>query len=253
MCTLALYFQEFEDYPLIIAANRDEYFTRPSAPPQMLASDPLILGGKDLQAGGTWLGINQHGLFAGILNRRSSSEKRSKTARSRGLLCLDILTARDPLKACELVKQQKIPVYQPFTLLFANAKQAYVAYNEGREISWIRLEKGLHVLSNTSYVTRSKKVEHAHPLFSQAQNGVQRKWEGRPSWIRALKVVLSDHVLPKGSSNPKDSICVHTQSYGTVSSSIIFYAHSEKRFYSYHTSGPPCRENYGEPLSVEVL
>ncbi len=253
MCTLALYFQEFEDYPLIIAANRDEFYTRPSAPPQVLASNPVVIGGKDLLAGGTWLGINEHGLLAGILNRRSDREKERVAERSRGLLCLDILSVKSPLEACELLKKQQGSLYQPFNLLFANAEHAYVAYNQGREIPCIRLEKGLHVLSNYSvYDARSEKMNHAYLLFSRVKDGLQAESDYL-SGVRLLKAVLSNHTLAKMSGEPKDSICVHTESYGTVSSSIIFYARAEKRFTTYYASGPPCRNEYGKSLSVEPL
>lgn len=250
MCTLALYFQEFEDYPLIIAANRDEFFSRPSAPPQVLGRDPLILAGKDLLSGGTWLGINENGLLAGILNRRSEKDRENVTVRSRGLLCLDILSVKDPLEACALLEKQKHSFYQPFNLLFADAQHAYVAYNQREKISWIKLEKGLHVLSNTFvYDTRSEKLNHAYLLFSRAREGSLREWD-RPSWVRTLKTMLSDHSF--GQSDPKDAICVHTESYGTVSSTIIFYSRAERRFYSYFAPGPPCREGYGESMPVEV-
>lgn len=254
MCILALYFQQFENYPLIVAANRDEFFTRPSTSPRVLATDPLIFGGKDLLAGGTWLGVNEHGLLAGILNRKSDTKKDQATVRSRGLLCLDILKVRDPLEACALLRKQKGSVYQPFNLIFANGEQAYVAYDLDGAITWVQLEKGLHVFSNTSVDNaRSEKKDHAYLLFSRAEEWLHLDKNNPLSCIPDLKIVLSDHALAEVSSDPKESICVHTQSYGTVSSSIIFYIPGEKRFRSYHTTGPPCSENYGESMSVEVL
>ena len=67
MCTLAIYYRSFADYPVVIAANRDEYLARPALPPTLLCADPQIVGGKDLQASGTWLGLNEHGVVAGLL------------------------------------------------------------------------------------------------------------------------------------------------------------------------------------------
>ena len=72
MCTLAIYFRVFPDYPVVVAANRDEYLDRAALPPTSLGERPRIIGGKDLRAIGTWLGINEHGLVAGLLNRRIS-------------------------------------------------------------------------------------------------------------------------------------------------------------------------------------
>ena len=252
MCTLALYFQEFADFPLIVAANRDEFFHRPSASPHVLLTDPLIIGGKDLLAGGTWLGINQYGLLAGILNRRSGTEKNQASLRSRGLLCLDVLAARDPLQACAFLKGQKGSAYQPFNLLFANPEHAYVAYDGGEEISCIKLGKGLHVLSNTSlYDARSEKMDQAHLLFSRAK-GHLREWDFS-SGVRVLREVLSDHVSGENSNNPKDAICVHTESYGTVSSTIIFYSRVEKRYHTYYAPGPPCNAEHEKSLTLDVV
>src|SRR5262249_37650477 len=65
MCTLAIYFKMTDDYPVVIAANRDEYLDRPAAKPTVLCDRPHIVGGKDLRAGGTWLGINEYGVVCG--------------------------------------------------------------------------------------------------------------------------------------------------------------------------------------------
>ena len=85
MCTLAIYFQMTDDYPIVIAANRDEYLDRPAAKPTTLCARPHVVGGKDLRAGGTWLGVNEYGLVAGLLNRRTEAPP-NPDARSRGLL-----------------------------------------------------------------------------------------------------------------------------------------------------------------------
>src|SRR5579872_5613581 len=86
MCTLAIYFKALADYPVIVAANRDEYLARPALPPTTLAEIPHIVGGKDLRASGTWLGINEHGMVAGLLNRRNGTLENDSELRSRGLL-----------------------------------------------------------------------------------------------------------------------------------------------------------------------
>ena len=92
MCTLAIYFRVFPDYPVVVAANRDEFLDRPALAPTALGDRPRIVGGKDLRASGTWLGINQHGLIAGLLNRRiAETGPNDDKLRSRGLLCLDAL------------------------------------------------------------------------------------------------------------------------------------------------------------------
>jgi uncharacterized protein with NRDE domain len=252
MCTLALYFQEFTNYPLIVAANRDEFFTRPSAPPEIMAYNPAILAGKDLLAGGTWLGVNEYGLVAGILNRRSDAERDASAVRSRGLLCLEVLKAKDPVHACSFLSRERGSSYRPFNLLIANAEAAYVGYNSEEKIHCSKLPKGLHVFSNTSvHESQPAKIENAHTLFERAK---EQFLAGKDLhyWIAALKQVLSDHTSGKDFTNPKDAICVHTEAYGTVSSSLIFYEASERLFHMYYAPGPPCREDYGASLSIRI-
>ena len=87
MCTLAAFVGLSDTLPLVVAANRDEFLDRPTIDPAVLAVDPWVFAGQDLRAGGTWFGVNQHGMVIGLLNRpRPGGPDPSR--RSRGLLCL---------------------------------------------------------------------------------------------------------------------------------------------------------------------
>ncbi len=251
MCTLALYLRQFEDYPLVVAANRDEHFSRPSASPQLLANDPPIFGGKDLVAGGTWLGVNELGLAAGIVNRRAAPAQSRETIRSRGLLCLDMLRAKDTVHAHQRLERENGSSYQPFLLLVASAEMAFVAFNTGGEIKRLELEAGLHVFSNTSFTdSGGGKLDHARELFAAAAAPLEPQLKRSPaqqldSAVGILRGVLSSHDSGDNSQEQRDAICVHAApDYGTVSSSIIFYAAIERKFYFYHASGAPCRTTY---------
>lgn len=252
MCTLALYFQESVKYPLIVAANRDEYYSRPSAAPKLLEHNPAVVAGQDLLAGGTWLGVNEHGLLVGILNRRTETKRDPDAFRSRGLLCLDLLRSRDFSEARSRLSREKGSGYQPFNLLVAGAHEAFVASNLEEKISLVTLEKGLHVLSNASiYETKSEKLERAYGLFSEARKSATSDLS---AWLPSLKSALRDHSLGNNSQDdPKAAICVHTRDYGTVSSTVIFYDRPEKCFYLSHAPGPPCRADYREPVRLSVL
>lgn len=261
MCTLALYFQALKDCPLLIAANRDEFLSRPSTSPEVLLEEPWVFGGRDLQSGGTWLGINSYGMFVGILNRRSAGKRERVEKRSRGLLCLDLLKTKDTVEARGVLSRERVEIYDPFNLVFANAREAFVAHNTGRELECLGLEPGMHVVGNVSIYDRSGgKTNHASGLFSTAgrllapgttdrspMNNDSTENDGitdLPSMIRILRGILSDHRLRVGSSNPREAICVHSGDYGTVSSSLLFYKNNEKQFDFYHTSGPPCLSDY---------
>jgi len=251
MCTLALYFQEFQDYPLIIAANRDEFYSRPSGPPQVLWKEPVVFGGKDLLAGGTWLGVNEHGLVAGILNRRSENQGGAWSGRSRGLLCLDLLKSRNPAEARRRLMDQNGSSYRPFNLLFADSQEACVAYNVEAEIQWLRLEKGVHVLSNNAiFDPRSEKLDRAHALCSAATRQVGGNLEA--SFLTLFKGILASHALGGEAKDPKAALCVHTRDYGTVSSTVIFYRNEERRFSYHHAPAPPCQGEFQELSPVAV-
>lgn len=90
MCVLALLVDQFEGVPLLVAANRDESYARKALPPRVL--EPGIVGGQDVQSGGTWLGINNLGVFVGVTNRESPAS--TPESLSRGVLTLETLRCR---------------------------------------------------------------------------------------------------------------------------------------------------------------
>ena len=90
MCVLAMVLGADARTPLLVAANRDESYARPSSPPREI--EPGIVAGQDLESGGTWLGVNREGVFVAVTNRRSPP--RTRGALSRGLLALEALRCR---------------------------------------------------------------------------------------------------------------------------------------------------------------
>jgi len=257
VCTLALYFKVFAELPLLVAANRDEHFDRPSAPPAEFGDAPRIVAGRDLRVGGTWLGVNEHGLLVGILNRRQNDEGNNAqlptTPRSRGLLCMDLLQRRSVTEGFEFIAAHPA-VYNPFTVVFADRQSAGVAYNnhEPRIVAQ-RLDPGLHVFSSAAELNlNSIKADRAHPRFAQ----LKERMAGDPSdvknWIALLRAVLADHSLRDGSDDPGDAICVHRDTTGTVSSSIVALTDAGSNIESYFCPGPPCQNNFSGPVSLAI-
>ena len=242
-----------EHYPIIVAANRDEHYNRPSAPPALWHTKPQILAGRDLVAGGTWLGVNEHGLLVGVLNRPSVGDADLlRTRRSRGLLCRDLLELKTADAAAELVITDKLK-YQPFTLVFADSKTAWIAYNLLDDIKTVKLGEGLHVYSSgTEFAARSQKVDHAYSKFTQVIENTPLSTRDPGAWVSSLRVVLGDHASINGSSEPKGAICVHGPTSGTVSSTIIFYSQAEPHFDSFNCLGPPCQLAFGKALALNV-
>jgi uncharacterized protein with NRDE domain len=256
MCTLALYLRQFENYPLIVAANRDEHFSRPTASPEMWRGDPPILAGKDLAAGGTWLGVNSARIAAAVVNRRVKTED-IDAPRSRGLLCLDMLHASTMADARAALPYEDAGRYQPFLLVLASAEGAFAAYNAMGDIATVELRSGLHVFGNTSFTDeKAQKLDRARHLFAAAAERLApllKDDRSLDSAVDVLKTVLSDHT-PIENGDGKSALCVHAPDadYGTVSSSIIFLSSRDRRFHFYHSLGPPCRTEFHPlpPLAI---
>jgi len=260
MCTLAVYLREFDNFPLVVAANRDEHFSRPAAAPRLLTTEPAIFAGQDLVAGGTWLGVNEYGLVAAIVNRRVAAPDPNDAPRSRGLLCLDMLRAKNAAQAGKWLEREDGSKYPPFLLLIAGADAAFVIFNAEHGIGRMELDQGLHVFSNTSFTdSDGGKLNHARELFSAAAVSLrtQLKEPGARvgSAVEILHGVLSDHLPANNSEEPKDALCVHIAGadYGTVSSSVIFRPRVGKRFYFYHAPGAPCRAKYGAAETPPII
>jgi uncharacterized protein with NRDE domain len=243
----------FEQFPLVIAANRDEQYERPSAAPAILETIPKVIAGRDLRAGGTWLGVNDAGLAAGILNRHLNGQNSlAADARSRGLLCMGLLGCRSAAEAANFVSAERAR-YNPFTLLFADRHDAFTAFNAKGKIITQKLSSGLHVFSSAAeFDLHSAKAERAYRLFD-GETITARIGNGRfDEAVAALQGVLSDHTLGPGSDNPGDAICVHRESSGTVSSSVIFQDRSRSRFVTYYCAGAPCRNPFGAALDLDL-
>lgn len=244
MCTLAIYFQMTDDYPVVIAANRDEFLNRPALPPATLLEHPHVVGGKDVRAGGTWLAINEYGLVAGLLNRRVEATP-NPDARSRGLLTLDALRYRTAGEASLFVASQSAADYNPFNLLLASRDKAFVAYNRSDRIEVVELTRGLHLLTNLDVNDfECPRISASYAKFAAlgAEVGFRRDPVARRTQLGRL---LSDHntQLDPRSGRP-NSLCLHLDGYGTRSSSMIFVGTDTDDVEHYFAAGPPCRTAY---------
>jgi uncharacterized protein with NRDE domain len=251
MCTLAIYFRVFPDYPVVVAANRDEYLDRAALPPTALGERPRIIGGKDLRALGTWLGINEHGLIAGLLNRRiAESGPNDANLRSRGLLCLDALQHSTAADAAHYLASQRARDYNAFNLLLASREAAFVAYNRGGEIEIVELTPGMHLLTNADVNDfECPRISRSYSRF--AELGQRADFARDPVARRAdLADLLADHStqLDARTGRP-NSLCLHLGEYGTRSSSLIFMGRDSATVEHFFAAGPPCTTAY-EPAAI---
>ena len=248
MCTLAIYFQVFRPYPVVIAANRDEFLDRPASQPVVLARNPEVVGGKDLKAGGTWLGLNAHGVVAGLLNRRSEAPA-DPALRSRGLLCLEAMGFATASEAARYVGRQNGADYNFFNLLIASRDQAFVAYNRNGEIELAELPPGLHLLTNLDVNDfECPKISLAYDRFA----ALARDSGDAPDPARmrmALARLLADHTTQLDPRSGRlNSLCLHLDGYGTRSSSMIFLGQRPDQVEHFFAEGPPCRTEFKPAL-----
>jgi uncharacterized protein with NRDE domain len=163
MCLIVFAWRTHPNRRLIVAANRDEYFARPAAPAAFWDDHPGVLGGRDLEAGGTWLGITLEGRFAALTNYRNPADRKT-SAPSRGALVRDFLTGKiAPQKYLEELEKHAGD-FNGFSLLAGDAASLWFFSNRGG--SPARVEPGVHGLSNHLLDTPWPKVEKAKTKFA---------------------------------------------------------------------------------------
>ncbi|MDX1397019.1 MAG: NRDE family protein [Oceanospirillum sp.] len=246
MCLILFSWQNDPHYPLVVAANRDEFYQRPTAPLAPWKNSPVIAG-QDLQAGGTWLGITESGRFAAVTNFRQASEMGSAFPVSRGRLCQDFLegtmSTEDYLTAVRAIAMDT----GGFNLLVSDGKTLGYGCNrfgaeEGAPYYDFNpaLAAGLYGLSNHRLDTPWPKVRHSKQLMQAFMAELQPSQQASPAKLNEshfLQVVASadeaeDHELPDtGIGLDKErflspSFIRSSLDYGTRASTILIRDHA---------------------------
>ena len=162
MCLIAFAFQMKSDLPLVVTANRDEFYSRPAMPMHWWPSQD-ILAGKDLQAGGTWLGLSRSGRFAAVTNLRSATV--NAKALSRGSLVTDFLFSAEPAKKWLTTIFPAVKNYMGFNLLLFDGDEL-ILFNSRNGITKI-LEPGIYAFSNADPDILWPKVRSAKASLSK--------------------------------------------------------------------------------------
>lgn len=163
MCLLALAWQSHPRYPLIFAGNRDEFHARPAALAGWWPEAREVFGGRDLEAGGTWLGLRRDGRFAVVTNFREP-DRRPAGKRTRGELATRFLTGAMTATAYLEQLQKAADDYAGFNLIFGDVSDQ-LFYFSNRADDALPLPHGVHVLSNHLLNTPWPKVRHLHERF----------------------------------------------------------------------------------------
>jgi uncharacterized protein with NRDE domain len=243
MCTIGILLRAHPEVPLVIIANRDEFYARAARPPEVLDAGTGAAGGVDAQSGGTWLGVTRRGRIVAVTNQRAAALPvqgvRSRGHAVRGALVADDLDAH--------VRSLDPREFSSMNLLYGDATSLHVAYfrHDTGTVDIDELPAGVHVLCND-------RIEA--PGFPRGQRlaGVLRATATAP-WptTRArLAAALADHTrtevredepggLTRELATALTSVCIHSPLYGTRSSAIVALA--EGRVLQYlHAEGAPC-------------
>jgi len=147
MCTVVVLYRPDHRWPLVIAANRDEMETRPSLPPGRHWPDRLnVRAGLDELAGGTWLGLNDDGVVAAVLNRLESLGPK-EGFRSRGELPLEALDHSDASEAAMALSHLNPESYRPFNLFVGDAGGAFMIFSDGENIDKQSIIPGVSMIT----------------------------------------------------------------------------------------------------------
>jgi hypothetical protein len=246
MCSIVILYRPGHDWPVLVGANRDEMLDRPSAAPGRHWPDrPQVVAGLDRLAGGSWLGLNDTGVVAGIMNRVNSLGP-APGKRSRGELVLEALDHPDAAIAAEALGALDPAAYRPFNMVIADNREAFWLRNLGIREGWVEVEPlppGLSMLTahDRNDVAGSKRIGTFLPRFERTpvpdpETGDWRGWE---------TLLASRERAPDGGVYDSMTIA-DAGGFGTVSSALIALAAPgrKKRAIWRFANGRPDRNSY---------
>ena len=223
MCLIALAFKTDPRYPLVLAANRDEFYARPTAPARFWEDAPQVLAGRDLKAGGTWMGITTRGKIAAVTNYRDPASHKDH-APSRGELVSSYLRGNaEPEEFLDSLARNASR-YNGFNLILGTAGTLYWYSNRGRGVGL--LAPGIHGLSNHLLDTPWPKVTTAREALTRVLEHDEHMD------TEALFSALTDHTVPADEDLPDTGVglvrermlapvFITSPDYGTRSSTIL--------------------------------
>ena len=205
MCIVAIAWQLFDELPLVLLSNRDEFLARPTEQLHQWPDQP-IYAGRDSQSGGTWLGIyqqhhQQNGRWAAVLNFRDGVQARADE-RSRGELVTSFLTST--LSPMAFARQIKLRDYAGFNLIIGDSQQAVIVNNRGHAPT--ALHAGLHVFSNGQPDEGWFKTEKLRGRLRQEVLPLIAEDSSLAYWQAAALNVMSDSTSAPEEALPKTGV-----------------------------------------------
>jgi hypothetical protein len=232
---MAILYRAVRGTPILVAYNREERFDRPTQYPKIQPGSPRVICGIDRKAGGTWLGVNQHGLFCAVLNRPKKPEPLDP--RSRGLLCRELLELRNAREASEYAAEElSTGIYAGVNYVCADARFAAVVYG-GNKVEVMEITPGLHIITNGDM---DDPRDERHELLRRMLT-----LHTLDSAVTFL-AVASRTFSRKPDSNGRRGVVILGKEYGTVSSSLLALSRKIQHCVLQYSPGPPCNHPYDD-------
>ncbi|MEP1096875.1 MAG: NRDE family protein [Cyclobacteriaceae bacterium] len=220
MCLIVFAYNTHPDYKLILAANRDEFYDRPTTTADWWEDHPNILGGRDLKAKGTWMGVDKRGRFAAVTNYRDISGIR-EDVKSRGDLPVDFLLNGHSSTVYSEQVLKNADKYNGFNLLALDEEMTHLSNYENKVN---RLDSGIYGLSNALLDTSWPKVEKAKDHF-KGKIASDFELQDLISLMQDEGVAEDDALpqtgLPVDMERAVSAMCIRTPNYGTCCSTAI--------------------------------
>lgn len=229
MCVILTSFKTHPTYKLIVAANRDEFHARPAAPAGFWSDDDDILGGRDLEAGGTWLGVNRKGHFAAVTNYREPGAPVHPGAPSRGDLVASFLRTEESTAAYVAALKQDADQFAGFSLVVSDGDS--LAFLSNRGFGPRFLAPGVYGLSNHVLDTAWPKVARGKERLA-ASSGTGEALVEELFGILADRSVAREDELPRTGLTVKEELALSPlfivgPEYGTRSSTVVLASDRE--------------------------
>ncbi len=224
MCLILLAHRAHPELPLVVAANRDEFYGRPTARAAFWDDAPEVLAGRDLERGGTWMGVTRDGRWAAVTNVREPEPGRKPDAPSRGWLVGDYL--RGELPAAEYLRRvaEQGDEFEGFNLLAGDGTGVF--YLSNREGRLHELPPGVYGLSNDRLDTPWPKVERGKRALRACLDASEL-----PSPAALLRVLADSEPAPDAAlpdtgvgtelERVLSSLFIRSAEYGTRASTVL--------------------------------
>ncbi len=226
MCVLAFAWQKHPDFPVVLAGNRDEFHVRPTAPVDWWADRPEVLAGRDLEGGGTWMGLSRNGRFAVVTNIREPRVPGPASPPSRGRLVSEYLASVQPPPAWFADLEPE--AYRGFNLIFGDREQAW--YGSNRLPTPVPLEPGIYGLSNHLLDTPWPKLlsvrDGLEGSIGPAGPGIAGLFDLLADRQRPPAHLLPDTGVPEEWEQLLSSVFIVHPEYGTRASTVILLERS---------------------------